>query len=174
MNLDSTQKTRLAIALGAVVALVLGFVVLNNSGSDSSADASAQTRGPAGQNGQMAPGGQGGPTGGGMGQGGPPGAGGPGQGGPGQMEEVTGTAATKAKAAAEDEVDGTAQRVMKNPQGSGYIVIVQGDDNSATIVEVNTKFKVTGTQELGQGGPGGGQGGPPPGGMQQDTGTAQQ
>jgi hypothetical protein len=80
------------------------------------------------------------------------------------MEEVTGAAATKAKAAAEDEVDGTAQRVMKNPQGSGYIVIVQTDEGTPRIVTVSDKFKVTESQVM-QGPPGGGQGGPPEGGQ---------
>jgi hypothetical protein len=137
MNLDQQQKIRLAIALGAVVALVLGFTVLNKSDSSSNANASAAMHGPTGATG-------------GMGPGGPPG----GHGGPGQMEAVTGTAATKAKAAAEAKVNGTAQQVMKNPRGSGYVVFVQTDDGTPTIVEVSTSFKVTATREL-RGGPGG-------------------
>jgi hypothetical protein len=167
MNLDKQQKTRLAIALGAVVALVLGFSVLNKSDSGSTANANTAMRGPGGQSGQAPPGAPGsssatgatGATGGGMGQGGPPGGG---RGGPGQMEAVTGTAATKAKAAAEAKVDGTAQQVMKNPQGSGYVVFVQTDNGTPTIVEVSTAFKVTATREM-QGPPGGGRGGPPQG-----------
>ncbi|MBJ7459724.1 MAG: hypothetical protein JHD02_11085 [Thermoleophilaceae bacterium] len=151
MNLDKKRMTLIAIALGAVVVLVLGYSVLNKSDSDTSASANKAMAGPGGQNGQGPPGGQGGPTGGG-------------KGGPGQMEEVTGTAATKAKAAAEDEVDGTAERVMKNPQGSGYIVIVQTDEGTPTIVTVSDKFKVTESQAM-QGPPGGGQGGPPQGGQ---------
>lgn len=145
MNLDKQQKTRLAIALGAVVVLVLGFSVWNKSDSGSNASANKAMAGPGGPNGQ-----------------GPPGAPGGGRSGPGQIEEVTGSAATKAKAAAEDEVDGTAQRVMKNPQGSGYVVIVQTDEDTPTIVTVSDKFKVTGSQAM-QGPPGGGQGGPPQG-----------
>jgi hypothetical protein len=142
MNLDQPQKTRIAIALGAVVALLLGFSVLNKSDSSTNASANAAMHGP--------PPGATGATGGGMGPGGPPG----GQGGPGQMEAVTGTAATKAKAAAEAKVNGTAQQVMKNPRGTGYVVFVQTDDGTPTIVEVSTAFKVTATREL-QGGPGG-------------------
>ncbi|MBI2690629.1 MAG: hypothetical protein HYX29_01600 [Solirubrobacterales bacterium] len=149
MNLDKEQKTWLVIALGAVVVLVLGFSLLNTSDSDTSANANAQMPGPD-------PSGAGGD---GMGQGGPPGGG---PGGPGQMEEVTGSAATKAKEAAEAEVDGTAQRVMKNPQGSGYIVIVQTEEGTPTIVTVSAKFKVTESRAM-QGPPGGGQGGPPQG-----------
>ena len=68
MNLDKQQKTRLAVALGAVVVLVLGFAVLNRSDSDTNVSANNTMRGPGGQNGQ-----------------GPPGSG---PGGPGQMEEV--------------------------------------------------------------------------------------
>ncbi|MGH2958867.1 MAG: hypothetical protein ACRDKE_04635 [Solirubrobacterales bacterium] len=131
MNLDKQQKTRLAVALGVVVALVLGFSALNKSDSQSVANANAAMQGPSGQ-------------------GGPPGGG---QGGPGQMEAVTGAAATKAKAAAEAKVDGTAQQVMKNPRGSGYVVLVLTDDGTPTLVEVNTAFKVTATRETGQGGP---------------------
>lgn len=144
MNLDKQQKTRLAIALGAVVVLVMGFSVWNKSDSGSSASANKAMAGPGGPNGQGPPGG--------------------GPGGPGQMEEVTGSAATKAKAAAEDEVAGTAQRVMKNPQGSGFVVIVQTDEGAPTIVTVSDKFKVTESREM-QGPPGGGQGGPPQGGQ---------
>jgi hypothetical protein len=137
MNLDKQQKTRLAIALGAVVALVLGFSVLNKTDSDTNASANTAMRGP-------------GATGGGMGQGGPPGGG---RGGPGQLEVVTGTAATRAKVAAEAKVSGTAQRVMKNPRGAGYVVFVQSDDGTPTIVEVSTSFKVTATRQMPQGGP---------------------
>lgn len=142
MNLNKQQTTRLAIALGAVVVLVLGFSVWSQSDSGSKASANKAMAGPGGPDGQGPPGGD--------------------RGGPGQMEEVTGAAATKAKAAAEDEVDGTAQRVMKNPQGSGYVVIVQTDEDRPTIVTVSDKFKVTGSQAM-QGPPGGGQGGPPQG-----------
>lgn len=146
MNLDKQQKTRLAIALGAVVALVLGFAVLNKSDSGSNANANAPMRGPGGQSGQMPPGG--------------------GQGGPPQMEAVTGSAATKAKAAAEAKVDGTAQQVMKNPRGSGYMVIVQTDAGTPTMVEVSSAFKVTATHEMRGGPPQGGQQGGPPQAMQ--------
>ena len=165
MNLDQTQKTRLAIALGAVVALVLGFAVLNKSDSGSNANAKTAMNGPGGQSGQMPPGAQGGSgaTGGGMGQGGPPGGQ---QGGPPQMETVTGSAATKAKAAAEAKVKGTAQQVMKNPRGSGYIVFVQTSDGTPTLVEVSTAFKVTATRKMGNGPPQGGQQGAPPQSMQ--------
>lgn len=145
MNLDKQQKTRLVIALGAVVVLVLGFSVWNKTDSGSSVAANQAMPGSGGPNGQ-----------------GPPGAQGGGQGGPGQMEEVTGAAATKAKAAAEAEVDGTAQRVIKNPQGDGYVVIVRTNDSGPTIVAVSDEFKVTKSQVM-QGPPGGGQGGPPQG-----------
>lgn len=142
MNLDQRQKTRLAIALGVVVALVLGFAVLNKSDSSSRADATTAARGPGGQ-------------------GGPPGGG---QAGPPQMEAVTGTAATRAKSAAEAKVDGTAEQVMKNPRGSGYVVIMKTDDDTPTIVEVSEAFKVTDTREMGSGPP---QAGPPQGGQPQ-------
>lgn len=172
MNLDSTQKTRLAIALGAVVALVLGFSVLNKSDSTSNASAQTAMRGPGGQNGQMAPGGQGasgatGATGGGMGQGGPPNGG---QAGPPQMTELTGTTKTKAVAAAKTKESGTVDHAFADPSGSGYVVIFEKSDGTHVGVQVSKDFKVTGTQTM-QMGPGGqgGQGGPPSGNQQGTT-----
>jgi hypothetical protein len=140
MNLDNQQRTRLAVALGAVVALVLGFAVLNKSDDTATTASAAAQRGP---------GGQGGPGG-------------------GQMTEVTGTAATKAKAAAEAAVDGTADHVIKNPQGSGYLVMVRGSDGTMTMVELSSSYKVTAKRAM-QAPPNGGQGGPPGQGGQSGT-----
>lgn len=177
MNLDSQQKTRLAIALGAVVALVLGFSVLNKSDSDSTASANTAMGGPGMQQGQAPPGAQGNPgangaTGGGMG----PGRGGPpngGQGGPPQMTELTGTTKTKAVAAAKTKASGTVEHVFEEPNGSGYVVIFEKSDGTHVGVQVSKDFKVTGTQtmQMGPGGKGQGQGAPPAGAQQQGTNT---
>ncbi|MBJ7354465.1 MAG: hypothetical protein JHC98_06530 [Thermoleophilaceae bacterium] len=175
MNLDQQQKTRLAIALGAVVALVLGFSVLNKSDSGSNASASTAMRGQGMQNGQGPPGAQGGSgatgaTGGGMGQGGPPNGG---QGGPPQMTELTGTTRTKAVAAAKTKASGTVDHAFEAPNGSGYVVIFEKSDGTHVGVQVSKEFKVTGTRtmQMGPGGQGEGQGGPPAGAQQQGTNT---
>lgn len=146
MNIDSKQRTQLLIALGAVVALVLGYSVLSSSDDASSTNAIA-AQGNVSQQGQVP-------------QDGPRGQGGPGNGGPGggQMpQEVTGSAATKAKAAAEKKTDGEAQNVMKARSGSGYVVFVSTDDGPV-LVELDEEFKVTDEREL-PARPGGGQGG---------------
>lgn len=166
MNIDSKQKTQLAVALGAVVALVLGFSVFNKS-DQSSATSAANGRGGFQQGAR--PQGSYGPSGATGSMGGQRGQGGPGMGGPGrgQMpQQVTGEAANNAKAAAEKKTGGTAQGVMKARSGSGYVVFVQ-TDNGPAIVEVNKSFKVTGTHDMsqmgppGQGGQGGQSGQPP-------------
>jgi hypothetical protein len=147
MNLDQTQKTRLAIALGAVVALVLGFAVLNKSDSGSNASASTAMRGP-------------GATGGGMPQG-----------GPSQMSELSGTTRTKAVAAAKTKGSGTVDHAFADPSGSGYVVIFEKSDGTHVCVQVSKDFKVTGTSTIRMGprGQGQGQSGPPQSGQQPQT-----
>lgn len=151
MNIDSKQRTQLALALGAIVALVLGYSVFGKSDDSAKTSQNAQRGNFPGQ-GQMAPGGYGGPPGQ-SGQSGP---------GGGRMpQQVTGSAATKAKAAALKKVDGTAEIVMKSRSGSGYTVIVRTDDG-VTMVELDKSFKVTDTRAMQGGPPGqGGQSGPP-------------
>ncbi len=173
MNIDSKQRTQLAVALGAIVVLVAGYSAFGKT--DPVSDKTAQ-RGPMGQMGgppgQMQQDGASGATGA-MGRpggpGGPGGHGGPGgQSGPGggQMpQQVTGAAATKAKDAAEKAVDGEARGVMQARSGDGYVVIVETDDGPV-IVELSKSFKVTGKHEMNgrgdhDGPPPGGQGGPP-------------
>jgi hypothetical protein len=162
MNLDKEQRTRLAIALGAVVALVLGFSVLNKSDDGASTASAASQRTAPGMNGQAPPGAPGassatgasGATGGmGRGPGGP--------GGPGGQAELTGATATKAKAAAVKAAGGTADHTFKNPSGSGYVVIVEKSDGTHVFVELDSNFKVTAKRTM-QGPPGGVQGGQPP------------
>ena len=71
---------------------------------------------------------------------------------------ATGAAAAKAKAAALAKYKGTAERVMKLPDGS-YMVHVLTSGGGEYHVAVSKDFAVTGAQ---QGGPGG-SGGPPQG-----------
>lgn len=59
-------------------------------------------------------------------------------------KEVTGQAYTKAKAAAEAEVDGTVVHVHK--KGSKYYAMVRKDDASMVIVVMNSAFEVTNTK----------------------------
>jgi hypothetical protein len=66
---------------------------------------------------------------------------------------VTGTAATKAKAAALAKYPGTAERVMKTPDGGYGVHVIKSDGTEVHVLESST-FKVTGTQTGG-----------PPGGM---------
>lgn len=169
MNIDNKQRTQLVIALGAVVALVLGYSAFGKSDGSSQTSANAQGGNFNGQ-GQMPQGGYGGMAGpGSTGQVGPNGQNGTGgQGGPGgpggrMPQQVIGSNATKAKAAAEKKVDGTAEVVMKSRNGSGYAVMVRTDDGM-TMVELDKSFKVTDTHEMQGGPPGGGQGqgGQPP------------
>jgi hypothetical protein len=80
----------------------------------------------------------------------------PAGGGPGMGTVVTGTAATKAIAAATAKYSGTADRVMKLSDGS-YVVGVTTSDGMV-LVQVSKSFVVTGTQEM----PSGGNGGTPP------------
>jgi hypothetical protein len=72
---------------------------------------------------------------------------------PGMGTAVTGTAAAKAKAAAVAKYPGTAEQVMKDPNG-GYVVHVIKTDGTEVHVLVSAAFKVTGVQS----------GGPPSGG----------
>lgn len=168
MNIDSKQRIHLAIALGAIVAVVLGYSAFGKSDDVSQTSANAaqgnfngQSQMPQGDNGASgATGAMGGPPGQ-NGQNGQNGQGGPGGPGGQRPQQVTGSNATKAKAAAEDEVDGTAEVVMKSRSGSGYAVIVRTDDGPV-MVELDKNFKVTDKHEL-QGPPGqAGQSGQPP------------
>lgn len=167
MDLDTGMKAKIGAAVAVVVAGVIGFAV-GGSGGDS---ASAQIAGNFGPGQGMQQQGQSGSSGatGATGQAGSGGPGG-GQGGPGQMTEVTGDAATKAKKAALAKVSGTADHVVENPQGDGYMVMVRSDDGTMTMVQVSDDFAVTGTQEMGAP-PNGGQGGSPSGTSNSQSGS---
>lgn len=84
-------------------------------------------------------------------------------GGRGFGAPVTGTAATKAKAAAFARYPGTVEQVMKAPSGGGYVVHVIKSDGTEVHVLVSSAFKVTGVET---GGPPPGMQGQPPSGAQ--------
>ena len=84
---------------------------------------------------------------------------------PGLGTEATGTAASRAKAAALAKYPGTVERVMQLSDGS-YVVHVIGSSGSEVHVLVSKAFAVTGTE---QGMPGGGN---PPSGSTPPSGTA--
>jgi hypothetical protein len=65
-------------------------------------------------------------------------------------KEVTGDAATKAKAAALESVDGTAGKVTTNYTGDGYEVTVTKSDGTEVEVHLDSSFNV----QQGPGGPG--------------------
>jgi hypothetical protein len=118
--------------LAAAVALAVGGVAISSGSSNSSNSATAAQ-----------------PGGNGTLRGAPPAAAPRGFGTP-----VTGTAATKAKAAALAKYPGTVERVVKAPTGGGYEVHVIRAGGSEVHVLVSATFQVTGTEA----------GGPPQGG----------
>lgn len=129
--------------VAAIVAVALGAWALAGATSNDASDTAAAGNGPG--KGQMQ---------GGMAPPGAPGqgaAGGPpdgGRGGPGNMTEVTGDDAKKAKAAALEEVSGTVERVMNAPDQDGYLVMVVKSDDSRALVIVSADFKSAEVQEL--------------------------
>jgi hypothetical protein len=140
--MDSPKPIKFAVIAGiAAAAVAFGAIALgnSNSGNGSSGTANAAQAGPAGQ----------GPPGGRFPQNGqrPPGFGTP----------ATGAAADKAKAAALARYKGTAERVMKLPDGSYMVHVISS--SGEYHVTVSRDFKVTGAN---QGGPPG-RGGPPQG-----------
>lgn len=135
--------------VAAIVALAIGASALAGATSKNASNADAST-GPG--NGQMQGGAPPGASGYGS-MGNPPDGG---SGGPGNMTEVTGEDAKKAKAAALEEVPGTAEVVMKHTDKDEYHVMVVKSDGTRVMVEVSGDFK---TAEVHEGGPG--NGGPP-------------
>jgi hypothetical protein len=133
-----------AFALAGVAAVVLAFgayaIGSSNSGTGSSGTANAAPAGLAGQASRV---------------GRPPLNG---QAPPGFGTPVTGATADKAKAAALAKYKGTAERVMKLPDGSYAVHVLTS--NGEYHVSVSKDFKVTGAA---QGGPGRGGPGLPPG-----------
>jgi hypothetical protein len=141
ISFPSSRPRRTFAALGAVVVLAVAAAGCgSSSGSSTSSASAAATATPSpGAPAQGAPGGR-----------------------PG-FKQATGTAATKAKAAALAKYPGTAQRVFQLPDGS-YAVGVQQTNGTMVRVLVSKDFAVTGTQT---GGPRGG--GPPASGAATPT-----
>lgn len=135
--------------VAAIVAVAIGASALAGATSKN-ASSSTASAGPG--NGQMQGGAPPGASGYGA-MGNPPDGG---RGGPGDMTEVTGSDAKKAKAAALKEVSGTAERVMQRADQDEYLVMVVKSDGTPVMVEVSADFK---SAEVHEGGPGGG--GPP-------------
>lgn len=166
---SSRRRTRLAAGLAAIT--VLGGVAAGcgSSSSDTATAASAGTGGTAGavqQPGAQAAGqAQGAATGQAQGTA-PDGAAGmppqAGHGAPPGMQEVTGTAAAKARAAALAKYPGTVERVVEAPDGSYVVHVITSSGEQH--VAVSKAFQVTGTV----------QGGPPQGGMPPQGGTPPQ
>jgi hypothetical protein len=150
MSNNSKPIPFLAAGVAAVL-LAFGAYALGKSNSnDSTTTAPAATQLPGTSNGQVP--GQNGQVPSQNGQ--VPGQ--SGQAPPGFGTDVTGAAASKAKAAALAKYDGTVERVMKLDDGS-YVVHVLTSSGGEYHVLVSRDFKVTGAQ---QGGPGQGGGAP--------------
>jgi hypothetical protein len=137
-----TKKTIIGgvASLAAVAAIAVGGVAASSGSAGSSptapGNAAASTTATPAPNGSPPAGGRlGAPGGGRMGT------------------PATGAAADKAKAAALAKYPGTAERVLKTPDG-GYLVHVIKKDGSEARVLVSAAFQVTGVQT---GGPPGGQ-----------------
>jgi hypothetical protein len=136
-------KRRIAIIGAAGLLSLAGLTACGSSSSDSSTTAaSASSSASASASSGQLPGG-----------------------GAGMGTVVTGTAATKASAAATAKYPGTADRVMKLSDGS-YVVGVTTDDGMV-LVQVSKDFVVTGKQEM----PQGGRGGTPPDGSTPPAGS---
>jgi hypothetical protein len=126
-------------SVAAVAALAAGGVALTSGSGNSTAATSGNAASPT--NGMGAPSGSP-PAGAQMGT------------------PVTGTAATKATAAALAKYSGTVERVLKDPNG-GYVVHVTKSDGTEVHVLVSAAFEVTGVQT---GGPPAANGQTPPSG----------
>jgi hypothetical protein len=140
--MSAGRPIRFAVAGVAAVAVALGAYAIGKSNSGNTATTTTNAA-------QTAPGGspaQSGRSGRPPLNGQPP---------PGFGAPATGAAANKAKAAALAKYKGTAERVMKLPNGTYVVhVLTSGGEDHVTV---SKDFKVTGVQ---QGGPGG----PPPAG----------